>query len=1422
MVPDAPSAKWKGLMEFARVLEPVSNLFGPIKETVDLFTECVDKCEMTGVAKIEYEELRVQLEGLFDDLNGYFGKGCSLTMTSSMEALCRSMQTELDYIKKQQDRNIGERYLAAADESDKVLACYRRIEGHLQRLSLNANLSMWRVAQEQAANSQTDRMSSFVDRLPSALSAWYNSAEGIELKRRQCTPGTRVNVLATILDWARTGGGGVYWLNGMAGTGKTTIAYSVCADLDSRRRLGASFFCSRLREECRNVNLIIPSIAYQLARFSRPYQSALSAVLEKDPDVHGRLPHMQFDALITKPMLEVQHTLPEDLIVVIDALDECDQKESTARMLDVLLSKSANLPVKFIVSSRPESQIHDQMASERTRSRLVLHELDKGEVQADIEKYLREGLAQMSPSEAQIAALVERAGILFIYAATAVRYIGYDNFHRNPTARLRAILDRPQGRITTQSTEVDELYTTILEAALGDKGLDEVDQLDMQRVLYTVICAREPLTVGGLSELLQINDTDCVRAALRPLWSVVHVVGGSELVTTLHASFPDFMFDLTRSKAYHCDSEAHHRLLGEHCLERIKRAQPQFNICGLESSYLPDHMVPNIQKRVANAIPSDLLYACRYWADHVETGKSPLTLTAQLQDFLSRRLLLWMEVLNLNKQMRTGVECMKRVVGWCNLENDEGLMDLANDALRFVDTFAANPVSQSTPHIYVSMLTFWPSPGPIAKHYMQFTHGPVKAEGTALDQRQLAQLATWAFTDAIYPMALSPDGEYLALVIGKDVLVVDSSSGQGVQGPLHGHSTRISTIMFSPDCTRVLASSFDYDSSIAIIIGWDTHTGDIVVGPLPLDESSSPITCLTFWPDCTCIASGFDQQTVRLWDAKTGRMLRSVEADDSVRVIAFSPDGILIAVGFGEGLQVWNNQTSHTTLGPLNTGQVDIITFSPDSSRIIHADRVGNTVNVRDAHNGQLIHKLSVAVGNPFVMDSVGYSPDNRHISWSHGGALNVWNAQNGRMVLGPLEGHTGLIASVVFSPDGSRIISAGTDGLVCTWDARQHNFAPKSISTHTSPILLAKFSPDGQYFVSGSEDGSLRIWDSHTGAMAVGPIKAHTAETIGVDFLNDCVVSGCRTGGDMVVFCDAQSGEVLRSLTIVPGHDVYTFAFSLNGDLIATGSERNSSVEVNLWDAQTSTRLLGPLLDLDNITSIQFSPDGTRIVACSENKYQQIVVWGVADGRNLFGFLNGHTSLVKSVSYSPDGTLIASGSWDFTIIVWDAYTGSLVLGPFVGHSNTVQSVNFSPDSTRLVSGSSDKTIRIWDVRTGEIIFELLHGHEQAITLVAYSPDGTRILSRSDDMAVRIHDARSTKEGALLHSTTEFGDWIMNKDGWLVDDQSRLLVWVPGDLRRALMWPRTQVAVASWGYVRVKFDKARMEESWAQSYRSEC
>ncbi|CAE6410745.1 unnamed protein product [Rhizoctonia solani] len=1411
------------------------DIFGILQGFADMYM-------LEGTVKKGYDALRQWLEALLKVLDENTNAVTSPALTLKIQEARDFIEKELNSIGNKQSGKRHGRFLIANEEEERFLDCYRRIQEHVVCLSLNTSLltsaSINKIEEEQTRNhlstilridkieeeqsknhlsttlriskieeeQSKDHISSQFSRLPFSSSACYNSKEGEELKRRECTPGTRVNVLANIIIWADSAnnGGGVYWINGMAGTGKTTIAYSLCKALDigPNPKLAASFFCSRMREECRNVNMIIPSIAYQLALFSSSFRSALSAALDKDPEVHTKRLNLQFKALIEEPLVEAQPSFPKASVVVIDALDECDNKEATRDVLNLLLSKAGDLPIKFIVSSRPEPQIRDQMSEERVKSRLVLHELETGNVQIDIETYLRAELKPMEPApgEAQIAALVKRAGILFIYAATAVRYIGYDNFQSDPEDRLRDILDGPQSQEDGQHEEIDQLYTTILEASLNDRHRRKDERDNMRQILYAVICAREPLTVAGISGLLDINSVKKVQNALRPLWSVLHVTGAGELavVTTLHASFPDFMFSSTRSKGYHCDQGTHNQQLAERCFRYIAKTQARFNICGLESSYLLDENVPDIRKRVTSAIPLELLYACRYWADHVEAGQCSSALFESLQDFLVTRLLLWMEVMNLNKQMKAGIECMKMMVKWCDqFKAHQGLVELAQDAERFVEAFTSNPISRSTPHIYVSMLAFRPESAPIAKHYANYTHGPVKPDGTALARRQLAHLATWAFEKGIKAMAMSPDRLNVVLGMESDVVVVDSSSGRVVFGPFTYPGAIVKSVAFSPDSTRLFVGYTDDND--ATILGWDIHssTNDTMFGPIQLKGHTGNINCLSFSFDCARIATGSTDETVRVWHAENGNQLHCLETQDTVYDVKFSPDSTQIAAGFEKALQIWDSETGHTILGPLTTPiPADRVSFSPDKSRIVYASVESDykSIYVLDTQTGEQI--LGPIEGHTDRIGCIGCSPDGRYIvSGSYDPTVCLWDAQNGNLVLGPLEAHTGGINSVAFSPDGSRIISACSGGLVCTWDARQRNLTSGSSNAPFDRITCVKFSCDGTRFVSGSGVGTICTWDAHTGEMKVGPIKAHTRQINAVDFLNDHVVSGSIDGKIWV--CDAVTGEAaLGPLEVHPGRQVEAIAYSPDGKHIATGS----GDEIRLWDAQTGSRVLSPLTGLQGtVASIQFSPDSTRIVGGSRGYSNNIVV--------------------RSVSYSPDGTLIASGSDDGTIIIRDASTGKQALGPLTGHSNYVLSVHFSPDSTRLVSGSLDRTIRIWDVQTGGTLFEILNGHENYITSVAYSPDGTRILSRSNDMSVHIHDARSPEERALSGSESEVGEWTLNKDGWVVDDQSRLLVWVPWELHKALGQARTLVIIPH-GDVHLKFDKSRLGESWAKSYAS--
>src|SRR6266481_1783396 len=120
---------------------------------------------------------------------------------------------------------------------------------------------------------------------------------------------------------------------------------------------------------------------------------------------------------------------------------------------------------------------------------------------------------------------------------------------------------------------------------------------------------------------------------------------------------------------------------------------------------------------------------------------------------------------------------------------------------------------------------------------------------------------------------------------------------------------------------------------------------------------------------------------------------------------------------------------------------------------------------------------------------------------------------------------------------------------------------------------------------------------------------------------------------------------------------------------------------------------------------------------------------------------IEGHTSSVTTVAFSPDGKHIASGSSDKTIRVWDAESGNVVAGPFEGHNHAVWSVAFSPDGKHIASGSSDKTIRVWDAESGNVVAGPFEGHTYTVQSVAFSPDGKHIASGSSDNTIRVWDA---------------------------------------------------------------------------------
>ncbi|KAG8700744.1 hypothetical protein FRC08_004471 [Ceratobasidium sp. 394] len=222
-----------GFKTLLQVLKRSSEAFGPLKEAVEGLSGCIDIVEQEAKTREDYKKLRGELEVIFNDLSGYLGGSAPPTVTPVIESISKSIKREVDIILQKEQRNKLERIAEAMQDTDEVLECYRRIQMLLGRLTVNANMNMWKKIDEQTTKLR-------LGKLPNAPTAMYRSTESDNLRRVGCTPNTRVDVLEQLQTWAADPTSEkVYWLNGMAGTGKTTVAYSLCEDLRRSRRLGA-------------------------------------------------------------------------------------------------------------------------------------------------------------------------------------------------------------------------------------------------------------------------------------------------------------------------------------------------------------------------------------------------------------------------------------------------------------------------------------------------------------------------------------------------------------------------------------------------------------------------------------------------------------------------------------------------------------------------------------------------------------------------------------------------------------------------------------------------------------------------------------------------------------------------------------------------------------------------------------------------------------------------------------------------------------------------------------------------------------------------------------------------------------------------------------------------------------------------------
>ena len=496
--------------------------------------------------------------------------------------------------------------------------------------------------------------------------------------RQGCLRGTRKDLLLQLQHWLKDEQDHrVFWLNGLAGTGKSTIAQTFAEISFANGNLGASFFCSRDFQDRSNLQAIFPTLAFQLAYRYPLFRDQLLQVLKAHPGVGQESLCSQMEKVIVGPL---KATCIQTLII-IDALDECKDEEPASAILSVLSCYVGKIPyVKFFITGRPEPRIRSGFRLKPLQpitEILKLHDVERSSVDSDIKLFLRTGLTNIAetrsdcdqiedwPSSYEIDSLCKKAAGLFIYASTVVKFVA-SRYH-TPTTRLALITSLPQSTIHEGESGIDQLYTQVLKQAFCDVGSDEQELCSCFRtVVGTLLLVFNPLPMEALSTLLKISN---IPTTLCLLHSVLLVPGSkANPVRAFHKSFPDFLTDQGRCKdeRFFINPSVHHQDILLSCLhlmeERLKR-----NICGLDD-YAILTEVKDLSTRQKEHIGDALEYSCQFWAKHLAEipsgGHGVEEVHKAIDKFFTKHLLFWIEALTIMGCLGASVYAINDIQKW--------------------------------------------------------------------------------------------------------------------------------------------------------------------------------------------------------------------------------------------------------------------------------------------------------------------------------------------------------------------------------------------------------------------------------------------------------------------------------------------------------------------------------------------------------------------------------------------------------------------------------------------------------------------------------------------------------------------------------------------------------------------------------------
>ncbi|KAK6355839.1 hypothetical protein TWF718_000220 [Orbilia javanica] len=1128
--------------------------------------------------------------------------------------------------------------------------------------------------------------------IPVAEGAAYGSFA--DRHEPECLPGTRIELRKRIADWAgapRGGGECIFWLSGAAGTGKSTISRTTAKEFKEKGQLAASFFFRRGEKDRGGAARLFTTLASQLANNIADVRRCVQKAIEADPSIPKMNIGEQFNKLILEPLSELRDSGAQSqysrILIVIDALDECDHEKDQQLIVTLLsqLSGIKHIDIRVFLTSRPELPIRIGFKSlcEGIHQNVILHEV--AGTDRDIGILLNTEFSNIQesrslppdwPGAEVIQKLVQIAVPLFIFAATVCRFIADENW--DPQEQVKLVMKYQTD--LNEDMDVEKTYLPILRRLVENQNsISQRERLAMEfrTIVGAIVNLASPLSIPSLARFVSIPE-GTIDLRLKKLHSVLDVPPERKRrspVRTFHLSFRDFLVsqslhDHTDLSQFWIDEKETHKVLAIRCIELMSDSGGlglKQDICSLGFSGILRSEID--EGMIQEHICPELQYACRYWVYHRTRSGDRIKDGDKTHEFVKRCLLWWLEAESLLGEMENTIAMISDLKEMVDADQGGELLALLYDVKRFLlrNRYIIGKAPLQT---YISAIIFLPEESLIRKFFEPKRMVPWVRQFPNVEKRWDFLLQTLeGHLDSV--RAVASFGGIVASASGSTIKLWNINTGSLLR-TMEGCGSAVSGLAFSFDGT--LASS-----SKSTIKTWNTDSGELLQ---TLESvSQSEIYSMSFSPDGV-LAAGAKDGILEVWDS--GGMLRRRSKNQDMHVscvaVAFFQD--TLAASRREKIELWdaNGALLRTLVGHRDT--VKSIAFSSDG--VLASGSSDSTVKLWDVSDGTLRRTFQ---GHVTGVTYVGFSKD-MVVSWSWNGTINLWGADGA--LLQTLEEPS--FEDVAIGSEGILVAGCG-DRTVRLWDLKDlalRMHMPED--TRLKSTEGVTFFSDGKALASVSRGGAIRFWSE--GGELLNTVKRYTGNGIRTAFSADGILAVTPTFGEAIDLRNP-AGELLQTLRYryrYPGDPDLDFDFA--------------------FDLSTQ------------ITNLSFSSDGKLLAVAHSDGW--IRVWGVG-GELLQELRSGFESVLLALS--SDARILASLSTFGELGLWDLNTGTRLPTP-QNRLSAPRILALSPDNKILIYGSHTGTVSLWDPGAGE----MLH--------ISEGPEGTLEFASSVD-AARLWDAHT-------------------------------------------------------------------------------